>query len=54
VFGTFSQIFLLVLESFKVIDPEAFVSLRSSSWDASFSAINNTAVNEFANFIWMF
>jgi len=50
---SFSQVFSLVLESFKVIGPEAFVSLHSSSWDASFSAINDAAIDDFANLIWM-
>jgi hypothetical protein len=36
-----------------VIGPEAFVSLHSSSWFASFSAINDAAINNFANFICM-
>ena len=36
----------MVLKSFKVVRPEAFVSLHSSSWDASFSAINDAVVNE--------
>ena len=53
VFRSFSQIFSLVLESFKFVDPETFVSLHSFPWDASFSTINNAATNNFANFIWM-
>ena len=50
---SFSQVFSLVFESVKVVGPEAFVSLHSSSWDASFSAINDAAINEFANLMWM-
>jgi hypothetical protein len=52
-FRNFSQVFSLVLKSFKVVGPEAFVSLHSSSWDASFSAIDNAAIDDFVNFIWM-
>ena len=44
-FSSFSQVFSLVLESFKVVGPEAFVSLHSSSRDASFSTVNN-AIND--------
>ena len=40
VFSSFSQVFSLVLGSFKVVGPEAFVSLHSSSWDARFSTIH--------------
>jgi hypothetical protein len=53
VFCSFQQAFSLVLEGFKVISPEAFVSLHSSSWDAGFSAFNDAAVDDFANFIRM-
>ena len=49
----FSQIFSLVRESFKVVGPEAFVFLHSSSWDTSFSAIDDAAVDNFATLIWM-
>jgi hypothetical protein len=53
VFCSFSQVFSLILENFNVIGPEAFVSLHSSSWDASFSATDAAAIDVFANFIWM-
>jgi len=49
VFSSFSQVFSFVLESLKVVGPEAFVSLHSSSWDASFSTVYNAAVNDFAD-----
>jgi len=53
VFSSFSQVFSLVLESLKVVGSETFVSLHSSSWDASFSTVHNAAINDFADFIWM-
>jgi hypothetical protein len=51
--SAFSQVFSLVLERFKAVGPEAFVFLHSFSWNASFSAINDAAINGFANFVWM-
>jgi hypothetical protein len=39
--------------SLEVVGPEAFVSLHSSSWDASFSTVYDAASNDFADFIWM-
>ena len=53
VFSSFPQVFSLVLESFKAVSPEAHVSLHSSSWDASLSTINDAAIHDFANFIWV-
>jgi len=53
VFSSFFQVLSLVLESLKVVGPEAFVSLHSSSWDASFSTVFNAAINDFADFIWL-
>jgi hypothetical protein len=53
VFCFFSQVFSLVLKSCKVVGPEAFVFLHSSSWDASFSVVDNAAIDDFANFVWM-
>ena len=53
VLSSFSQVFSLVLESFKVVGPEVFVSLLSSSWNASFSSINDVAIDDFANLMWM-
>jgi hypothetical protein len=44
-------VFSLVLEGFKVVSPEAFVSFHSTSWDAGFSAFNDAAIDDFANFI---
>jgi len=53
-FSSFSQVFSLVLESLEVVGPEAFVSLHSSSWDASFGTVyDDSASNDFANFIWI-
>ena len=53
VFSSFSQAFSLVLESLKVVGPEAFVSFHSSSWDASLSTVYIATINDFADFIWM-
>jgi len=51
VFSSFSQTFSLVLESLEVVGSEAFVSLHSSSWDASFSTVYNATINDFADLI---
>jgi len=53
VFSSFSQVFSLVLGSLEVVGPEAFVSLHSSSLDASFGTVYDAASNDFADFIWM-
>ena len=50
-FSFFSLVFSLVLESLEVVGPEAFVSLHSSSWDASFGTVYDAASNDFADFI---
>jgi len=53
VLSSFYQVFSLVLESLEVVGLEEFVSLHSSSWDASFSTVYDAASNDFADFIWM-